>query len=108
MPPWLAFPVAVAVVSNHRPVVLPHHRLQVDEPPVGVGVLKVQEPPVTPRRVDERALMRAVDVAGTLREHDAILVGALHRTRAKYRLPPLFHPTGGGEDVIPAIALVEL
>ena len=60
------------------------------------------------RRVDQRALVRTVDVGRALREHDALFIGSVDAPRTKDRLPSLLDAARRREDVVPAVALVQL
>ena len=79
-----------------------------DDAAVGFLVLEVDKPVFPGRRVDERALVRSVDRRLALREHDAVFVGTADTLRAEYGLPAGGNTTRRGENIIPAVALVEL
>ena len=90
--------VAVRIGADHRPVVLPGHRLQVDDAPVRAAVLEVQEPRFARRRVDPRALVRAVDGRRALLEDDPVLVRPedVAATRSTV-CHPVFDPPAGAK-----------
>src|SRR4051812_13225562 len=79
-----------------------------DHASIGALVLKVQKPPFTRGRVDQRALMWAVDRSAALIEHDAMLVRATDISRPENRLPAFGYAARGSKNIVPAIALIEL
>ena len=95
--------------ADVRPAVrLPHHRLQVRHAPVQPTALEVQEPMLPLRRLDPRALMRAVRLAAALFEYDLGLIWAGNAPAAQAHLPPRRDAARGRKDVVPAVALVHL
>ena len=95
--------------AEQRPVVLPLGGLEAQHAAVHALILEVHEPPFVPaRRVDERALVGPIDARRALLEHDAGLVGAIDAPGPQRDLPAGLHAACGGEQVIPAIALVDL
>ena len=79
-----------------------------NHPPVRTFVLEMQKPPLSRRRVNERALVGPVDGRGTLREHNAALVWSANAARAENRLPTRSYAARRRKNVIPTVALVEL
>src|SRR5687768_14418941 len=80
----LAHAVAIRVDAHERPAVLPLHGLKVDDAAVRLCFLEVDEPPfLSIGRVDERALVRAVDGRGALLEDDLRLVRTVDVARAE-------------------------
>ena len=71
-----------------------------DDPAVGFGVLKMEKPPFARRRVDQRTLMRTVDVSGALRQDDAVFERPRDPPGTEDRLPSLLDAAGGRKDVI--------
>ena len=59
-------------------------------------------------RLDPSALVRTVDRGAAAAEHDAIFVGPGNRPRAQHGLPAVRDAARGREDVVVAVALVEL
>ena len=92
---------------DDRPAALPDDRLQVHHAAVGRQILEVEEPPLAGGRVDQCALMRAVDGRPALVEDDAILIGTGDLPGPEDRLPSGGHATGRSKDIIPAVALVK-
>ena len=68
----------------------------------------MQEPVLARGGVHPAALVRAVDRRFPLRQHHFPLVGAVDVFRPQRQLPAARHAAGGGEDVVVAVALVEL
>ncbi len=97
-----------AVIADHRPVIDPLHRFQVDDASVGAFVLEVHEPRLTRERIYPGSLVRAVGAGVAFGEHDAPLVGSVDVSGSQYELPALRYAACRGEDVVEAIALVEL
>src|SRR3712207_6429308 len=79
-----------------------------DDASVRLNFLKVDEPPLVARQINERALVWAVDGRAALLEHDLVLIGTVKAARAEHRLPPGRDATRRREDVIPAVFLEEL
>ena len=103
----LAGAVAVRVEADDGPVVMPGHGLEMHDAAEGAAVLEMKKPILAGGRVDPRALVGAVDGGAALREHDAMLVGAVEMFRAEDRLVAGRDTAGGREDIIVAVALVE-
>ena len=100
---------AVDGLAHDRPaVVAPRHRLQVRHAAERAAILEVEEPVAPIGRGHPGTLVRPVDRRGSLREHVPRRVWAVHIARAEHRLPARGDPAGGREDVVPAVALVEL
>ncbi len=75
---------------------------------VGAFVLEVEEPVFfSVGGVDPSALVGAVDVGQALFHYVAGFIGAPDVFRAKHFLPSGGYASGGGEDVVPTVALVE-
>ena len=68
----------------------------------------MQEPVLSGRRIDPRALMRSVDRRRSLMQHNSFLVRAIDILRPEHRLPARLHTSCRGKDVIVAISLIEL
>src|SRR5438132_9153578 len=68
----------------------------------------MQKPPVAIRRVNQRALVRAVDGRAALGEHDLFLVRTVDAARAKDNLPAHRDAARWRGDVVKAVALVQL
>ena len=90
--------------ADVRPAVrLPRHRLQVRHTPVQPTTLEVQEPMLPLRRLDPRALMRAVRLAAALFEYDLGLIWAENTPAAQAHLPPRRDAARGRKDVVPSV-----
>ena len=70
-----------------------------DDAPVDARVLEMDEPPSAVGRVDERALVGAVDARASLREDDPVLVGAEDASRTEDGLPTRGHPSRGHQPL---------
>src|ERR1039458_324216 len=77
---------ALRIGANYRPVIIPMHRLKVNDPAVRSVGLEVHEPSLAVRRFYITALMRTVDVGRALREHHAVFIRAVDLPRAQHRL----------------------
>ena len=71
-------------------------------------VLEVEEPVFTVLCIDPGALVRAIDLRLALCKAHILLVGTKGTATAEFYLPAVLHATGGAEDVVVAVALVEL
>ena len=100
--------VAVRVLADHGPAVLPGHRLEVHDAAVGAFVLEVQEPVVTGGIPHPGSLVRPVDGPGRPCHDDALLPRTLDPLRPEHRLPARRHAPGGSEEIVPALMFVEL
>ena len=78
--------VSRRIVADYRPIILPAHRLQMNDAAVRAVGLKVNEPSLAVRRFDVAALMRTVDPGRTLRQHNAMLVRPIDLPRTQHRL----------------------
>ena len=75
---------------------------------VGMLILEVKEPVFAVLCINPRALVRAVDLRLALRQAHILLVRAERTAAAEFHLPAVLHATSGAEDVVVAVALVEL
>ncbi len=109
----LARAVTVSIHSDHRPVVDPFHRLQMNHPPIRFFVLKMKKP-VFPRLARHRwgiypgPLMWAVDGAAALIHHYFPLVGAVDVFRPQHQLPAGRNSARRCKEVVVAVAFVYL
>ena len=101
--------VAVRIIPYYRPSVLfPDHRLKVNYASIGAFVLEVDEPMRAIGCIYPGTLVGAVYAALAGSHHDAFLIGPEGIICTQDGLPSGFHPTGGSEYVVFAIALVHL
>ena len=70
-------------------------------------LLEMIEPPDAVRRIDQSALMRAVDVGRALLKHYLAFVGTIDVLRAEHRLPTCSYAAFRDNEVVPAVALHE-
>src|ERR1700684_4022198 len=99
---------AVWIFADHGPIVIPAHRLQMNNPAVPSIGLKVNEPALAVRAFDIRSLMGSVDVGRALRKHHAMLIRAVNLARPQHRLRSRPNTANRRKDVIVAVALVHL
>src|SRR5438552_10462429 len=75
---------------------------------IETGVLEMDEPPLSRRIIDDRALVRAVDRRLSLLQNDLRLVRAINILRSEDELPAILHAAGGRGNDVPAVTLVEI
>src|ERR1039458_9057065 len=74
--------LTVRIGADHRPIIVPAHRLKVNDAPVRAVGLEMNKPSFTFRRFHIPPLMRTVDIGRTLGEHYTMLVRTVNLPRA--------------------------
>ena len=100
--------VTVFIHTDYRPVIHPGHRIQMNHTSVHRLILKMYKPRFTRICIDPCPLMRPVNIRLTLRHYNFRVVRAVHAARAQHQLPARSHTTRRGENIIIAVAFIEL
>ena len=104
----LADAVAVLLHADEGPVVLPAHGLKVEDAAHRSHILEVDEEAPTVLQLHPAALVRAVHRRAALVQHDPRFIRAVDAPAAQNQLPAGGHAARRREDVVPAVALVQL
>ena len=100
--------VFILVHSDYRPVIYPHHRIQMNHTSVSAFILKMDEPRFSCIGVYPAPLMRSVYRCLSLCHHDFRFVRAIDVFWAKYQLPTGCYPSCRSKNIIVSVAFIEL
>ena len=99
--------VFILVHSDYRPVIYPHHRIQMNHTSVSTFILKMDEPRFSSVGVYPATLMRPVDTRLSLCHYDLRFVRAVNVLRAKYQLPTSCYSTCRSKNIVVSVAFVK-
>ena len=105
---WFAATNAFCIYADDWPVIFPCYRLHVGDSSVHSGVLKMNKPFFAGRSVYKSALVRSVDVGGTLVQDNFFFVRTIKIFGTEYGLPTVFYASGRSKNVIVAVFLIKL
>ena len=90
---------ALHVFANHWPAVFPDDRLHVGDAAINPCVLKMDEPFLAGRSVNQAALVRTVNIGAALVHHNFFFIRAEQIFRTEHGLPAGFYASSRSKYV---------